>query len=294
MLLIGLLTSISTAERVLRIISSHVPTKGVFVPKRRVLDAPDWLAPLTQRLLESAGVQHTDAERSRDIAVFLAANLVQCYPAHFPAFLFADQSSAMSSLTAKPAAWIFIQQRLDDIRSSIPSLMDPSGDVDQFMWFRVARCYELVIAFIKNLIEKSESMSEENNIELPYHPALLLRIREDMSNLCSLTMEYLCDRFEAWEANKTIRRAPRGNKTDRFKSVHKDTIPNMAEDELVSRQLLMLSYWFEEDDSEVLRKEARSGLIKVCIGLYSEAEDLRTPLSIIMEQCWVPNEEGSS
>ena len=294
MLLIGLLTSISTAERVLRIISSHVPTKGVFVPKRRVLDAPDWLAPLAQRLLESAGVQHTDAERSRDITVFLAANLVQCYPAHFPAFLFADQSSAMSSLTAKPAAWIFIQQRLNDIRSSIPSLMDPSGDVDQLTWFRVARCYELVIAFIKSLIEKSESMSEENGFELPYHPALLLRIREDMSNLCSLTMEYLCDRFEAWEANKTIRRAPRGNKTDRFKSVHKDTLPNLAEDELVSRQLLMLSYWFEEDDSEVLRKEARSGLIKVCIGLYSEAEDLRTPLSIIMEQCWVPNEEGSS
>ncbi|KAL8875076.1 MAG: hypothetical protein Q9192_009105 [Flavoplaca navasiana] len=168
----------------------------------------------------------------------------------------------MSSPTAKPAAWLFIQQRLNDIRSSIPSLMDSSGDVDQMTWFRVARCYELVIAFIKNLVEKSESMSEENDVELPYHPALLLRIREDMSNLCSLTMEYLCDRFEAWEANKTIRRTPRGNKTDRFKSVHKDTLPNMAEDELVSRQLWMLSYWLEEDDSEVLRKEARSGLIK--------------------------------
>lgn len=168
--------------------------------------------------------------------------------------------------------------------------MDSPGDGDELTWFRLARCYELVATFIKSLVENSGSMSEEDDVELPFHPALLLRIREDMSNMCSLTMEYLCDRFEAWEADKTIRRTPRGSKTDRFKSVHKDSVPNMAEDELVSRQLWMLAHWFEEDDSEVLRKEARSGLMKVCIGLYSLAENLRTPLSIIMEECWVPDE----
>ncbi|KAL8883397.1 MAG: hypothetical protein Q9215_008250 [Flavoplaca cf. flavocitrina] len=275
-------------KRVLPLVWSHTQRK-------RVSDAPAWLAPLTQRLLVSASFQHTDAIRNRDMVVFLAAALVQCYPEHSPALLFAERSSAMSSPSAKPAAWVFIQQRLIDIRSSIPSLMDSPGDGDELMSSRLAQCYHLVTAFIYSLAERSESMSEENDVELPYHPALLLRIREDMSNMCSLTMEYLSGRFEASEANKSIRRTPRGNKTVRFKSVHKDSLPKMAKDELVVHQLRMLSYWFQEDDSEVLRKEARSGLMKVCIGLYSEAgKHLRTFLSTIMEECWIPDEEGSS
>lgn len=129
--------------------------------------------------------------------------------------------------------------------------------------------------------------------ELPFSPGLLLRIREDISNTCSLTMEHLHDRFEAWEAGKTIRRAGPGinSATGHFEFVHKDSgLPNMAEDPLVIQQLRMLSLWLREDDSEILRKEAASTMVKVILGLYGMAEELRSPLLILLEQCkWVPD-----
>lgn len=129
--------------------------------------------------------------------------------------------------------------------------------------------------------------------DLPFSPGLLLRMREDISNTCSLTMEYLRDRFEAWEAHKTIhRRGPDSiAATGRFESVHKDSgLPNMAEDPLVLQQLLMLSFWIREDDSDTLKTEAASNMVKVILGLYGMAEELRWPLLMLLGSCdWFPN-----
>ncbi len=129
--------------------------------------------------------------------------------------------------------------------------------------------------------------------DLPFSPGLLLRMREDISNTCSLTMDYLRDRFEAWEAHKTIHRRGRGSiaATGRFESVHKDSgLPNMAEDPLVLQQLLMLSFWIREDDSDTLKTEAASKMVQVIMGLYGMAEGLRGPLLMLLGSCdWFPN-----
>lgn len=132
------------------------------VPKKETSDAPDWLAPLTERLLESASIQYTDALRSRNAVVLLSAALVRCYPAHFPTLLYESRPYVKSAPTSKPTGWMFLQHRLVDIRSSIPSLMDSPADDHKSTLVRLAGCYELVTAFTKFLAESSDVLSGDD------------------------------------------------------------------------------------------------------------------------------------
>ncbi|KAL8788527.1 MAG: hypothetical protein Q9213_001600 [Squamulea squamosa] len=101
-------------------------------------------------------------------------------------------------------------------------------------------------------------------------------------------MEYLRNKFEMSKISKTVHPARPGvtSATGRFGSVHNnDNAPNMARDPLVVQQLKMLALWLQEDDGEVLRKEAATTMIDLIFGLYGMAEDLRSPLLMILEQC---------
>ncbi|KAL8774262.1 MAG: hypothetical protein Q9209_001013 [Squamulea sp. 1 TL-2023] len=101
-------------------------------------------------------------------------------------------------------------------------------------------------------------------------------------------MEYLRNQFEMSKIIKMISPAGPGisSATDRFESAHNDdNAPNMAKNPLVIQQLKMLSLWLQENDGEVLRKEAATTMINVIFDMYGMAEDLRSPLLIILEQC---------
>ncbi|KAL8998648.1 MAG: hypothetical protein Q9169_002308 [Polycauliona sp. 2 TL-2023] len=293
-------TAESTTEHVYNLVRWHVPQK-------ELSDAPAWLAPLTQRLLQSASTQYTDALRSRNAVVNLSAALVRCYQSHTAAILYGGRPVSDSHHTAKPVAWLFLQHRLIDIRTSIPALMHSTDGDHKSTLVRLAGCYGLVTAFTKFLAESlgataiadSDIVGEPEcqdsvtrpggggSYELPYSPGLLLRIREEISDVCSLSMEYLRDRFEAAEASKTVRRARPGigSASDRFEFVNKDCQPNMAEDPLVLEQLRLIALWLDEDDSEALRKEAANNLVQLSLGLYGMAVELKSPLLVVLEQC---------
>ena len=273
------------------------------VPQLETSDAPDWLAPLTQRLLESTGIAYTDAARSRTAIVQLSAVLVRCYPTQFLNLLYGSQ--LLDKSTSEPAAWIFLQHRLIDISSSIPHLLElPNVNYIPTMVL-LACCYELVSALTYFLVERPAAISGEidgfgaesstakseadgGSDKLPFNPDLLLKLREDVSTICSLTIEYLRDRFEVSIATKTLRPTRSGmiSATDRLGFYSKDVgLPTMVEDPLVFQQLRMLSLWLREDEGEVLRTEAANTMIEVVLGLYGMAGYLRSPLLMILEQC---------
>ncbi|KAL8847766.1 MAG: hypothetical protein Q9221_007214 [Calogaya cf. arnoldii] len=294
------------------------------VTEKETLHAPQWLAPLTQRLLDTADTEYTDALRSRialqsrNVIVLLSAALVRRYPAYMPALLFESRPYVKSAPTSKPAGLKFLQHRLIDIRSSLMPMLDSPDDDHKSTLLRLAGCYEIVMGFITFLAESSVDSSGEDDFpaeethgpekadnskakssvpqsgndsasnELPFSPGLLLRIREDISNVCSLTLEYLHDRFEAWYAYKTIRRVRPSisSATDRFEFVHKGSgLPSMAEDPLVIQQLTMIALWLRENDSEPLRKEVASAILSLIMGLYGMVEVLRSPFLTLLEQC---------
>ncbi|KAL8788528.1 MAG: hypothetical protein Q9213_001601 [Squamulea squamosa] len=124
-------------------------------------DVPDWLAPLTTRLLEADSIRYLDATRNRMIVVLLSAALIRCYPAEFPALLYGCQHVDKS--TSRPAGCVFLQYRLVDIRVSISSLAKLPTDDHKSALKRLAGCYELVSAFINFLIERSMNMSGEDD-----------------------------------------------------------------------------------------------------------------------------------
>ncbi|KAL8774261.1 MAG: hypothetical protein Q9209_001012 [Squamulea sp. 1 TL-2023] len=125
-------------------------------------DLPDWLAPLTTRLLEADSIQYVDAPRNRLVVVLLSAALVRCYPAQFPALLYGCQHLDRS--TSRPAGYVFLQYRLVDIRVSLSSLTQLNYVDFKLALKRLTGCYELVSAFINFLIGRSAVMSGEDDV----------------------------------------------------------------------------------------------------------------------------------
>ncbi|KAL8910689.1 MAG: hypothetical protein Q9172_007803 [Xanthocarpia lactea] len=279
-------------EHVLNLVRWHVP-------QLETSDAPEWLAPLTQRLLESTGIAYTDAARSRMAIVQLSAVLVRCYPTQFLNLLYGSQ--LLDKSTSEPAAWIFLQHRLIEISSSIPHLLELPDVKYMPTMMLLACCYELVSALTYFLVERPAASSGEidgfeaesstakseadgGSDKLPFNPDLLLKLREDVSTICSLTIEYLRDRFEVSMATKTLcpTRSGMVSATECLGFFSTDVgPPTMVEDPL----LRMLSLWLREDEGVVLRTEAANSMIDVVLGLYGMAEHLRSPLLMILEQC---------
>ncbi|KAL8803816.1 MAG: hypothetical protein Q9182_002948 [Xanthomendoza sp. 2 TL-2023] len=258
-------------------------------------DVPKWLAPLTQLILESSTTRYDNPVKSRHVIVSLSVALMRCYPKQSPDLLFGSSLLRETTVlnndtkTVKPTTWMFVQLRLVDIRSSIPSLIEALN----FPGYggtsiHLTACYDLISAFIRFLVDCSDAMSGrgDGSDKLPFSPELVLQIREDISNICSLTVEYLCDRFQMSQVCGAIHPARPEIRTnqDRLNLVARiPQPPIMAEDPLVRSQLAMLSFWLREDEGERLREEAGS-MMNVIFGMYGKAPDLRYPLIMILEQ----------
>ncbi|KAL8798676.1 MAG: hypothetical protein Q9200_007722 [Gallowayella weberi] len=270
----------------------HVCRLLVYIPEDQASEIPKWLAPLAQLILQSSNTRHEDPTKSRHVIVSLSIALMRCYPKQFPDLLFGSsllmKTRAPNSYT-RPIIWMFVQLRLVDIRSSIPSLLEASsGPGYGRTLIHLTACYDLISAFIRFLVDCSEAMSgsDDGSDKLPFSPEFLLQIREDISDTCSLTVEYLCDRFQMSQVCGAILPARPEIRTnqDRLHLVARiPQPPIMAEDPLVRSQLAMLSFWLREDEGETLTKEAGS-MVNVIFGMYGKAPDFRCPLVTILEQ----------
>ena len=200
----------------------------------------------------------------------------------------------------KPFSYIFAQYVLIDIRSTIPTLMTNLASPNyQHDSLRLAAGYDVISGFIGYLL--SVMSSEEDNDETTQSqpqpqiettlisPDLLLKLRRDLSETFSLTLEYLRDR---WDAVTTGARgldpsARVDPKAPPMLTWDNPTIPP-EEDPILLAGLRAVSLWLREDENSELNAQAM-GVLDVLVGLYEGSMkgkgvvDFRPPVLLLFE-----------
>ena len=241
------------------------------------------------------------ALQTRRAVVHLASSLLHLYPSEYPNILFNGPDRQTISPDSNPPSYLFIKLLLIDIRSSIPSLQEtlnsPSYPSDST---RLASSYDILSAFISFLVQSLDN--EDSDSETPHNantnpspsplhlsPSLLLRLRADISELLSLTIEHLRDRYDA-----SIGGAPGLHPSARPSPQTSTNLPlaiswdsassTIAQDPLTLSQIRTLALWLREDDNDSLRKEAAS-ITDVMLFLYGTDGELefRSPVLIALE-----------
>jgi hypothetical protein len=192
----------------------------------------------------------------------------------------------------KPFAFIFMQYVLIDIRSTIPSLMStlasPSYQTDSL---RLAACYDVLAAFVMYLIR---SMDEDEDITKtsapsPMSPDLLLKLRRDLSETFSLTLEFYRDRWDAVISGasgldpsaRTDPKAPAMLTWD-------NPLIAPEQDPIILSGLRALSLWIREDDNPQLNEQTM-GIADMLATLYELSmkeetkTDFRHPILVLLE-----------
>ena len=166
--------------------------------------------------------------------------------------------------TEKPESYLFVTMLVIDIRTSLPYLEDKlhQGEYPTVSQ-RLSRAYDLISAFIVFLVHNSESVAEHDARPPSILPSdLLIKIRTNVSEALSLTMEHLRDRFDvAVSAEAT--NLP----------INWDRSNSLLDGALITSQLGCLSFWLREDDNNILREEA-VGIMDVLLSLY-QYQDLQ-------------------
>jgi len=131
---------------------------------------------------------------SRAAYTQLASTLLQVYPTSCPTLLFKDDSSLKRD--SKPFSFLFINLLLIDLRSSFPSLLSKLNSSDYpSVSLRLAAALDIISSFIGFLLRSLDNELDSVSFSMP--PDLLLRLRKDIAETMSLTIEYLRDRWDA-------------------------------------------------------------------------------------------------
>ena len=229
----------------------------------------------------------------------LAASLLQAYPERAPSLLFTDHSPKASGKAtqkeaeSKPFSYLFINLLLIDIRSSFPTLLSKLNSAEYpEIAQRLSAAFDIISSFIGFLVRNLDEDYSTNSSDLKMSPDLLLKLRKDVSETMSLTIEYLRDRWDSSvagasglhpEARKGTAATSEGTRLTLTWESMKD---NVNEDPLVLAGIRALAIWVREDENENLRSES-AGLMDLFIELYrvssSGAVDFRYPILLGLE-----------
>ena len=201
----------------------------------------------------------------------------------------------MESSESKPLSYLFVKLILIDTRSTIPSLLAilnspeyPSTSA------RIASCYDIMSCFIGFLVqslrdEEDDDITTTTSLSLSFSPSLLLKLRADISEVMSLTIENLRDRFDASIAgaaglDPSARLHSAGPSNPSLAIAWESSNASMTEDPLTLCQLRALALWLREDDNDSLRKEA-AGIVDVLLHFYAAegSLDFRSAVLIALE-----------
>ncbi len=227
--------------------------------------------------------------------MLLTATLFHLCPSLVPSLIFNGAEKEETTSKSKPASYLFVKLLLIDIRSSIPSLLAilnspeyPSTSA------RIAGSYDIVSSFIGFLVQSLGDEDDDDNAirhaaPFPLSPSLLLQLRVDISEVMSLTIEYLRDRFDASIAgaaglDSSARLRSAGPSNPSLAIAWDSSEGGTTEDPLTLSQLRTLALWLREDDNDALRKEA-AGIVDVLLYLYDSkgSLDFRSPVLIALE-----------
>ena len=199
-------------------------------------------------------------------------------------------------LDEKPKSYMFVTVLLIDIRSTIPSLQEKLHSAEYpDISERVARAYDIVSAFIGFLLQSLEAMDSDDDddegsgsaFSAPMPVDLLMKLRANISEVMSLTIEHLRDRYDSSTAGAAglhpSARTPSQGST-KILPIAWDTSSGISRDPLTLSQLRALSLWLRNEENDALRREA-SGIMDVLLALYRDAsdQDFRYPVLLSLE-----------
>lgn len=196
-----------------------------------------------------------------------AAELLQAYPDRVPQLLFPDRKPS-----GPPSGYMLINLLLIDIRASAPVLLQSLNQPNyRETSRRLASAFDVVSIFVGFLVRSLEDDSQETMV---MSPDSLLKLRKAISETMSLAVEFLRDRWDASVAGAMgLHPESRPGEIDTPIGSHRtlawDSIDHHIEDDpLILAAIKALSLWLQEDENELLRKEA-TGLMDMYLELYS-------------------------
>ena len=195
----------------------------------------------------------------------------------------------------KPRSYLFVTVLLIDIRSTIPSLQEKLHSADYSnISQRIARAYDIVSAFIGFLVQSLDNMDSDDDDEgtgpsftAPMPIDLLMKLRSNVSEVVSLTIEHLRDRYDSSTAGAAglhhSARTPNKGSPNPL-PIAWDTSNGIFKDPLTLSQLRALSLWLRDEENDALRGEA-AGIMDVLLALYRNTsdQDFRYPVLLALE-----------
>lgn len=199
-----------------------------------------------------------------------------------------DVSSGMDS---KPFSYLFVNLLLIDLRSSFPSLLAQLNSTDYPSTSqRLAAAFDVLSSFIGFLVRSLDSEGLASGFSVA--PDLLLKLRKDIAETISLTIEYLRDRWDASVAGVSGLHpsARTGTATTsegtRLTLTWESMKDNVNVDPLILAGIRALAIWIREDENENLRNES-AGLMDMFLELYKtrskDSLDFRYPILLALE-----------
>lgn len=250
---------------------------------------PNWLGALVSSLRSLVSSKPTLAGRAA--YTHLASALLQAYPIVSPRLLFKD--GALKSADSKPFSYLFINLLLIDIRSSFPSLLARLNHSDYpAISQRLAAAFDIISSFIGFLVRSLDDNTPFAAFSMP--PDLLLKLRKDLAETMSLTIEYLRDRWDASIAGAAGLHPSAISGTSATSEGTRLTLTwdsmddkdKVNADPLILASIRGLAIWIREDENENLRNETM-GLMDMLVELYRastpETLDFRYPILLLLE-----------
>lgn len=248
---------------------------------------PKWLMPLISMLRKLVTSRPTSAGRTA--YTVLAAALLQAYPTTCPTFLFKNDSP--SNTDTKPFSYLFINLLLIDIRSSFPTLLSRLNSTEYpAISQRLAAAFDIISSFIGFLVRRLDDETGLISFSMP--PDLLLKLRKDISETMSLTIEYLRDRWDASVAGASgLHPSARAGTAATSEGTRLTLTWDSMKDEIHTDPLILagiraLAIWVREDENKNLRRES-AGIMDMLVDLYKtstpEKLDFRYPILVALE-----------
>ena len=211
----------------------------------------------------------------------LTATLLELYPETAPGLIFLDDEKGKGKakdLDGPPFSYVMVSLLLVDLRATLPTLLEKLNSPEyRAVSTRLASAFNILSNFIGYLLRAMD----DDIFTLIITPDLLLKIRKNISETMSLTVEYLRDRWDA-----SVAGAMGLHPDSRDAAVHTtegshlalswdSKGDNVTEDPLIEAAIMALAIWLREDDGEVLRLES-TGLMDMFIELY-RSSSITTP-----------------
>jgi len=226
----------------------------------------------------------------------LSSTLLQLYPVTTPILLFKDSISKNSE--DKPFSYLFINLILIDLRSSFPALLPKLNSADYpAISERLAAAFDILCSFIGFLVRSLDEESYIPGFSMP--PDLLLKLRKDIAETVSLTIEYLRDRWDASIAGAAgLHPAARSGTAATSEGTRLTLTWDSMKDDVGADPLILagirgIALWIREDENENLRNEA-AGLMDMLLELYKQDDDsksqYRYPILLALEGIMLTDE----